>query len=292
MDDFLRQLYQDRTSDLHTLGVMLVEGKDMNDAVTDYFDVVLLVIVSEDKPMWETKHYTYDGYKVAMHLVHTEQLNVWLINSSNRRVFDWVMNGKVLFDRNEFVREFREQMFDFPVEERQLRMGVEFAKLIRRFTDGRALFQAGHYLDSYNQILHALHHLARLSVIEHGFYPEVTVWQQVKQIEPEIHKLYSELVTGEEPIEKKLDLLLIANEFELTSKTRLGSAHLLNLMASKDEPWSIEELKTSLEVSEYSLDLTILLEYLVQKGYVDIVRVKTKGNAIYHRYYEAGKTFL
>ncbi|WP_096439744.1 nucleotidyltransferase-like protein [Alteribacter populi] len=288
MDDFLRQLYQDRTSDLHTLGVMMIESKDSKDAITDYFDVVLLVIVSENKPLWETKHYTYDGYKVAMHLVHTEQLNIWLINSSNRRVFDWVMNGKVLFDRNEFVKEFREQMFDFPMEERKLRIGVEFAKLIRRFTDGKALFHEGHYLDSYNQILHALHNLARLSVIEHGFYPEVTVWQQVKQIEPEIHKLYSELVTGEESIEKKLDLLLIANEFELTSKTRLGSAHLLDLMASKDEPWSIEELKTSMEVSEYSLDLTILLEFLVQKGYVDIIRMKTRGNSIYHRYYQVG----
>jgi len=262
-----------------------MERRKNQDANTDYFDVVLFVILADSKPEWETKHYEYNGYKVAMHLVNTVQLNDWLLNSSNRRVVDWLMNGKVIFDRNEYMKQFRQQLMEFPIKERQIKIGVEFSKLIRRFTDGKSLYYEGHYLDSYNQIVHALHHLARLSVIEHGFYPEVTVWQQVKKIEPEIHKLYSELVSGNEPIDKKLELLLIANEFELMTKTKLGSAHLLNLMKTKETSWTIQELKDQLAIHDYSLDLSILLEYLVQKGYVDVVMEQTKGKSIFHRKY-------
>ncbi|SDY35069.1 Nucleotidyltransferase-like [Evansella caseinilytica] len=285
MDDFLRQLYQDRSSDQNTLGIVLIERRSSADSKTDHFDAVLLVIVSEGRPNWEMKHYAYNGYKAAMHLVNTSQIRDWLINSSNRRIVDWIMNGKIVFDRNEYTKNFRQQLIDFPAEERKARTGVEFAKLIRRFVDGKALYNEGHHLDAFNQIVHALHHLARLSIIEHGFYPEVTVWQQVKQFEPEIYKLYSELVTGSESIDKKLELLLIANEVGLMKKTKLGSLHLLEIMKTKDGSWTIEEIKAKLAIHDYSLDLSVLLEYLIQKGYVDVVKVETKGKTIYHRQY-------
>ena len=81
---------------------------------------------------------------------------------------------------------------DMIEEKEQVKKGLEFAKLIRRYTDGRVLFENGHFLDAFNHIVHSLHHLARLEVIEQGFYPEATVWNQVKLIEPEIYKLYKE----------------------------------------------------------------------------------------------------
>ncbi|ADU29271.1 nucleotidyltransferase-like protein [Evansella cellulosilytica] len=289
MDDLLRQLYQDRSSNESTLGIIHIEQRSKFDSKTDYFDFLLLVIVSENENSWETKHYTYNGSKVAMHLVTTDQIHHWLLNSTNRRMVDWLIHGKIIFDRNEYTQNFRKKMLDYPDSERKVRTGVEFAKLIRRFKDGKALFHEGHYLDAYNQIVHALHHLGRLAIIEHGFHPEVTVWEQVRQIEPEIYKLYSELVTGSEPIEKRLELLLLANEFEVVSKTKLGSAHLIDLMSSKEKYWTIEEIKQELGIDDYSLDVSILLEHLVQKGYVDVVKVETKGKNIFHRYYEVSK---
>ncbi|UTR14084.1 nucleotidyltransferase-like protein [Salipaludibacillus sp. LMS25] len=292
MDDRLRQLYQDRTCDDSTLGIVVIEKRAQEDAGTDNFDKVLLVILDDSHPTWVIKHYEYDSIKVAMHLVAKTQLNIWLLNSLNRRIVDWMLNGKVLFDRNEYLKELKQQLEEFPLEERQIKIGGEFSKLIRRFTDGKLLYREGHYLDAYNQIIHALHHLARLSVIEHGFYPEVTVWQQVKKIEPKLHKLYSELVTGTESIEKRLELLLIANEFELMTKTKLGSAHLLQLMASKSTPWSIQELKERLSHHDYMLDLSILVEFLVQKGYIDVVKEDTKGQVIYHRKYTLKEKLL
>lgn len=291
MDDMLRKLYQDRTTDERTLGIIAIEKRLNMEANTDYFDAILLVIISDDIPIWQIKHYTYAGYKVAMHSVSTHQINDWLLNSSNRRIVDWLMNGKIVFDRNEYMQIFRMQMLDFPIEERKIRIGIEFAKLIRTFKDGKSLYYAGHFLDAYNQIVHALHYLARLTIIEKGFHPEVTVWQQVKQIDPQIYKLYSELVTGTEPIEKKLELLLIANEFGLMSKTKLGSMHLIELMETREDAWAIEDLKQQLGMESYSLDLTILLEFLIQKGYVSEVNVETKGKTISHRLYKVNKKY-
>ncbi|PMY00971.1 hypothetical protein C1Y18_34915, partial [Pseudomonas sp. MPR-R5A] len=87
----------------------------------------------------------------------------------------------------------------------------------------------------------SLHHLARLTIIENGFHPEVTVWNQVRQMEPEIMKLYEELVQSHEPLEKRLELLFLASEFLIHSRTRLGANHLLDILADK-EVWTIQDI--------------------------------------------------
>lgn len=290
MEDYVRQLYQDRASEDSTLGIISVKKRHEADANTDHFDHVLLILASDSRERsWETRHYDYGGVSIAVHTASQSQVSDWLLNGTNRRIIDWLLNGYVIFDRNEYVKSFREKLDQFPADERQLKIGVEFSKLIRRYSDGKSLFEQAHYLDSFNQILHALHHLARLAIIEHGYYPEITVWKQVKKLEPEIYKLYSELTEGEETLAKRLELLMLAIEFEISRKTQLGASHLFALMEKRDEPWSIEELKQQLSVRDYSLDLGIMLEFLIHKGFVDIVLKETKGRKIYHRYYTKTK---
>ncbi|GEL09253.1 nucleotidyltransferase-like protein [Salisediminibacterium halotolerans] len=287
MEEYVRQLYQDRASEDSTLGIISVKKRHEMDANTDHFDHVLLILADNSQErLWETRHYDYSGISIAVHTASEDQVNDWLLNGTNRRIVDWLLNGQVIFDRNEYVKSFREKLDQFPAEERQLKIGVEFSKLIRRYSDGKSLFEQAHYLDSFNQILHALHHLARFAIIEHGSYPEITVWKQVKKLEPEIYKLYSELTEGDETLGKRLELLMIAIEFEVSRKTRLGAAHLFSLMEQQEEPWSIEDLKQQLSVRDYSLDLGILLEFLIDKGFIDIVLRETKGRKIYHRYYK------
>ena len=72
-------------------------------------------------------------------------------------------------------------------------------------------------------------------------HPEVTVWSQVKVIEPAIYKLYEELLSSEEPIDKRLELLFLASEFMIHSRTKDGSRHILEVMSQKDH-WTIQEL--------------------------------------------------
>lgn len=286
MEDLIRPIYQERASHRNTLGILLIEKKFNNSAITDTFDVVLLVIAKDGDSPVLSKHYTANEQKAALYVVSEEKLNEWLLFGSNRKVIDWVLNGKVLFDRNEYVRQLRSRMLEFPEEARQLKMGIEFAKLIRCYTDGKVFLETNQLLDAYNHVIHALHHLARLAVVEKGFYPEVTVWNQVKQIDAQIYKLYEELVGSDEPLDKRLELLFLASEFLIHSRIPSGSTHLLNVLKQRREAWSIGEMISHPELEAYSVDLVIMLEYLVDKHVLTTETTPTKGQNVYHRYYK------
>lgn len=284
MEHILRPIYQERASQANTLGVIMIEKRENASPITDTFDTVLLIIVKESEQPLYVKHYSYEDKKASLNIVTEPQLKDWLLLGSNRKVLEWLYNGKILFDRNDYIHNLKLELREFPFNGRKIKMGLEFAKLIRRYLDGKYFFENEQYMDAYNNIVHSLHHLARLSVIENGFHPEITVWTQVKQIEPEIYKLYDELINSEEPIKKRLELLFLASEFLIHSRTEMGAAHLLETLQEKDN-WSFDEMFYHPELRLYSVDLSVVLEYLVDKKYLNIVNKETKGQGIFHRYY-------
>jgi hypothetical protein len=284
MEDILRPIYQERTSQPNTLGVLMIEKRQRSESITDSFHAVLLIVVKDGEQPLFIKHYSYEGKKAAMHIVTDGQLKEWLLLGSNKKIFEWLDQGKILFDRNEYISQLKMELREFPFYGRKLKMGVEFAKLIRRYADGKAFFENKHYLDAYNHVVHSLHHLARLSVIENGFHPEMTVWHQVKQIEPEIFKLYEELVISDEQLEKRLELLFLASEFMINSRTHIGATHLVDVLKGK-EYWSFNEMMAEEELIPYSVDLGVLVEFLVDKHLIEVFNIETKGQGIYHRHY-------
>ncbi|MEY2195086.1 nucleotidyltransferase-like protein [Neobacillus sp. BF23-41] len=288
MEDILRPIYQERASQLNTLGVLMVQKKQKLSHITDSFDEILLVLVKEaDQPLF-IKHYTYYDKKAAMHIITEAQLQEWLLLGSNRKIFEWLHEAKIIFDRNEYVVNLKTELREFPFNGRKIKMGLEFAKLIRRYVDGKALFEGHQFLDAYNYVVHSLHHLARLAILENGLHPELTVWNQVKQIEPEIYKLYEELVYSEETLEKRLELLFLASEFMIHSRTNIGTVHLLDILSRK-EIWMFNEIMSEEELIPYSVDLGVLLEYLIDKHLIDVVNIETKGQGVFHRGYRLNK---
>ncbi|WP_338451253.1 nucleotidyltransferase-like protein [Niallia oryzisoli] len=291
MEDILRPIYQERASQENTLGVLIIEKREKSIPFTDTFDAILLIVVKDAVQPVFIKHYSYQNKKAAMHIVTEAQLNEWLLIGSNRKVIEWIYSGRVLFDRNEFLHNLRVELNEFPFNGRKLKMGLEFAKLIRRYMDGKSFFKNSQYLDAFNHIVHSLHHLGRLALIENGFHPEVTVWKQVKQIEPEIYQLYYELVNSEEELEKRLSLLFLASDFLIHSRTERGIAHLIDVLKTK-EFWSFNEIASHPELSLYSVDLEVLFEYLVEKHFIEVVTIETKGQGIFHRNYKAAEKLL
>jgi Nucleotidyltransferase-like/Helix-turn-helix domain len=291
MEDILRPIYQERASQSNTLGILLVEKKQRMSQTTDSFDVILLVIVKEAEQPVYTKLYSYDDKKAAMHVITVDKLQEWLLLGNNRKIFEWLHNSKIIFDRNEYVANLKIELQEFPFNGRKIKMGLEFAKLIRRYVDGKALFENKQYLDAYNHVVHSLHHLARLAIIENGLHPELTVWQQVKQIEPEIYKLYEELVNSEETLEQRLELLFLASEFLIHSRTKIGTAHLLSILSNK-EYWMFHEIMSEDELRPYSVDMSVLLEYLIEKHLLEIVNLETKGQGVFHRCYRVSEKLL
>lgn len=52
-----------------------------------------------------------------------------------------IVNGRVLFDRNEYVVELIDRLNTFPFAERKLKIGLEYGKLIRRYVEGKAFLK-------------------------------------------------------------------------------------------------------------------------------------------------------
>ncbi|MBO2535473.1 nucleotidyltransferase-like protein [Rummeliibacillus suwonensis] len=285
MEQLLRPIYQERASQPNTLGIIIVEKREKVSPITDTFDTILLVIAKENSVPVYTKHYTFENQKAAMHIITEKQLHKWLLVGTNKKLIDWILFGKIVFDRNEYVSNLKQNLKDFPFYGRNIKMGIEFAKLIRHYLEGKVCLEETNYLDAYNHVVESLHHLARLAILDKGLYPEVTVWSQVKQIDPEIYKLYEELITSEESIQKRLELLFLASEFLIHSRIADGARHIVNVM-SKKEYWTIQEMHEQEELKNYSVDLEVFVEFLISKGYILVEQVETKSDMIFHRLYK------
>ncbi|MCZ2260260.1 nucleotidyltransferase-like protein [Sporosarcina sp. G11-34] len=282
MEQVLRPIYQERASSPETLGVVLVEKRVKGDPITDTFDAILLIVTADEEFPILTKHYADSTGKAAMHVISESQLRKWLLVGSRRKVIDWLFDGKVYFDRNEFIENLK---VEFPFYGRKIRMGLEFSKLVRSYMEGKTFFEQKDYMDAYNHVVNSLQHLARLAVIENGLFPEMTVWSQVKKIDPAIYKLYEELIMSEEPLEKRLELLFLASEFFIHNRTADGAEHIIDVM-SKQEQWEIQELHENKELQMYSIDLEVFIEFLVDKGFIEVVQTESKNEMIFHRNYK------
>ncbi len=290
MERFLRPIYQEHASDANTLGIILMERTKSNSPVTEDFDGILLIIVQNAGQEWQAKHYEFeDERSAAVHIVTESVLMEWIDTSGYRRAVEWVIYGRVIFDRNEYVYNLKNQLRDFPCEKRDLRKAIEFGKLVKSYSEAKDLYETEEYKDANSKILYSLHYLARLAVIEKGYYPEVTVWSQVKQIDLEVYKLYEEFIESREEIKKRIQLMLLAMDFIISNRAKTSVKHLLEIMGTKEEPWSYVQLKTLPETSPYSLDLTAVISFMVEKGLLVTVKEETKGIGVYHRKYVVKK---
>lgn len=285
MEDLLRPIYQERASDLDTLGILLIEKTKPNSPLTDNFDVILLIIVKNENQSWHVKHYEFDDKTAALHVVSEDLLIEWIDTSTYRRAIEWIVSGKVVFDRNEYINDLKEQLRSFPSSKRDLRKAIEFGKLVKSYNEAKDLYESHHHKDAYSRMINSLHYLARLAVIEKGFHPEVTVWKQVRQIDPEVYKLYEELIQSNEEIEKRVQLMILAIDFVISTRARYSAKHLLDIMGEREGSWSYSELKTHPLLTPYGLDLTAIVSYLAEKNIIKTERVETKGVGVYQRKY-------
>ena len=72
------------------------------------------------------------------------------------------------------------------------------------------------------------------------------------------------------------------------SRTKVGCAHLLDVLSTK-EYWTFNEIQNEEELIPYSVDLAVLIEYLIEKGLIDVVSLETKGHGIFHRCYQVSE---
>jgi hypothetical protein len=161
---------------------------------------------------------------------------------------------------------------------RQKSIFVEFVHFLERYLEAKKFLEHGHYLDAFHCTIFSLQHWARLAVIEVGNYPGDTVWEQIKQIDPSIYKLYEELITSHESVPQRLQLLHLAFEFAIMSRLEQSTQFLLSILRSEQRPWTTRELSNHPMLTEHLISIDLLLQKMAKRSLVRESMVIKEGN--------------
>ncbi|MED0673446.1 nucleotidyltransferase-like protein [Aneurinibacillus aneurinilyticus] len=270
-DTFLHNIVDDTVE-----SVIHIKPTNGQSALIDGFDELYLVIVKEESEKLKIRNVLHNSLNIQIRWVNQLYFTHIIENRFHRRFVQWTLQGAVLYDRNNYIKQVRDRFFTYPSAFHSRNICVEFTRFLRHYLEAREHVSQGQIFDAYNSMFYALHHWARLAVIEAGKVPETVVWQQVSEIDYSIFKLYEELITTDDPLVKRIELLLLASEFSVISKMGECSAFLLNIMRTKEGAWSVDELLHHPKFYGVQFDLILLLEKLSKRSLLREVFVESE----------------
>lgn len=278
MEEHFRPIVNFFASRPTTKAVLLVDCRKELLTAQEMFDVIIYAVADGHDNQEQSKHFYFQGMNVGLYVVDEV-----LFRS---KPLDLVNGSEVLFERDRFIDKIKEEI---PSQNIKLKMGLEFAELIRTYTTGKNLFLSGQFLDAYDLLVKSLNHLARLTLIEKNLHIDSFLWRQIKCNEPEILKLFEELITSEEPIEKRMELVLLASGFQIYSKTIKSTEHILDVLEG-NQVWTNEMFEQHPQIKCYGKNLRTLLDYLIEKGLIVPLRIESTFTGMYEQCYKVKKT--
>lgn len=255
------------------VGLTLIDSPYPYNPLVDGLDILVLVILQHDHTRNVTKHIQMQGKRVLVRIIDSSSLNDWLSGGENRNIIEWIVRGEILVDRDGYLSSVRERLLQFPKSMREQKQFAEFAGFLRTYLQAKQDLTDGNLLDAYSHTLAALHHWAHIVLIEEGRHPELTVWKQLKLVHPGIYKLYEELTVSPETLEQRVQLVMLGCEFSIMSKMKTSCSLLFEILATREEPWSIAELQSHSSINVLHIDLSLVLQKLVQRKYIREVAV-------------------
>ncbi|NEW09140.1 hypothetical protein GK047_24495 [Paenibacillus sp. SYP-B3998] len=267
------QLLHKFRNDQRVISVMAVDNPKQLPALTDGFDILLLIITNDLSLNNHTTNYIRDNQRIQERWHDPASVEQWIRHGIHRNIIHWLLKGEILLDQNTYLEGLRHRMLEFPVDLREHRLLVEFSLFLRKYLQSKEYILDEHLLDAYNNILEALHHWARIVIIEDGYHPEITVWRQIRAINPGVYKLYEELTTSKETIKQRVQLVLLACEFSVMSKMERCCEALIHILEESDRPLSGDELQMNPQLVEVKAELPLLLNKLVKKGLIKEVAI-------------------
>ncbi|PZE20663.1 hypothetical protein [Paenibacillus xerothermodurans] len=175
------------------------------------------------------------------------------------------MKGEILLDRDIHLKDLQHEL-EWPSAAKEHLLLLEFSKFLRTYLQSKEHLMQGHISDAYDNVLEALQHWAKIVIIEAGFNPKTTVWNQLKSINPGVYKLFEELTSSHETLTQRVQLVLLASEFSVMNKMQRCCQMLLRVLSGRDVAWSLPELQQNHLLSGVSVELPMLLEWLVKKS--------------------------
>jgi hypothetical protein len=273
MDIDKEQLLLKFRDDKRVISITAVDNPTQLPVLTDGFDVLLLIITNDSLMNNHFINYSRDDVRIQERWVDPTSLEHWIRNGDNRNIIHWLLRGEILLDQNTYLEGLRHRMLEFPVDLREHKLLIEFSIFLRKYLRSKEYILDEHLLDAYNNILEALHHWARIVIIEEGYHPEITVWRQIRTINPGVYKLYEELTMSKETIKQRVQLVLLACEFSVMSKMERCCKALVRIMEQREQPWGSDELLRHPDLVEIKVELPLLLNKLVKKSLIKEVAI-------------------
>lgn len=209
-------------------------------------------------------------------LVVEQQISSWhvergIIEGLDEQVTAILQQAVIVWEKDEYISRVRERLCSVSKSRQKKYICREYSRLLRFFYETKEYVQQGMMLDAYDSLVKSMQAWARHIVYEAGQQPTASLWSQVKQFEPSVYKLYEELSHSTEALHKRIDLLVLAIEFWLSSNVKESACFLVKVMATKASPWRLSELLQHQDIRGVGLEIPLLLEKMVQRSLVQEV---------------------
>lgn len=232
------------------------------------FDMVVLMLHEEQEKERIVTHTVAGERRTQSVHVGLSALERAVMAGDNNELLTSLMAGDVIWDPKGILGEMRREIIQFqgPLKERVLFM--EFARFLHMYVKSKRYLEAGCTMDAYNCVLMALYHWARIEVSEAGCFPDPAIWEQIKNMNSSVHKLYEELTVSTETLHQRVELILLACEFAIMSKMADCCIMLFSILGSRREAWSIKELLQHSGLSQLEAELPLVLRKLVSRSLI------------------------
>lgn len=264
MEEIKKRLLERYNGRADIEGIVFMQNTERFPFHKNEYDCYVLVIYSSELIMRKVEHVEIENVRVFIRAVHQSDIEDEAISVSRHHLMDWLLSGEIISDRNGLLIELKQHILKFPDELRNQRKLKEYCGFLETLYQAKRNLAFGNSLDAYSQVLLAIHHWARIVLIEEGLHPELTVWKQMRKVHPGIYKLYEEIIASPETIEQRIELVMLACEFSTVDKMKSCCIHLLNTMKEKKEAWSISELQSHVKLKHLVDDMSLVVQKLVQ----------------------------
>jgi hypothetical protein len=270
LKQFLLSKYQDRTG---IRSLIAYHNDTPFLSHTDAYDVLVVIVAENDHTSGSLSHYIKEGCRIQERWISPSDLESWLLSGENRNIIYWILQGEILLDSEIYLESLRHRLFEFQYLLKEQKLLIEFSLFLSKFIQSKEYLAEEHFLDAYSNILEALHHWAHIVIIEEGTHPELTVWRQVRLINPGVYKLYEELTLSSETLRQRVELVILACEFSVMSKMESCCALLLRIIENREAPIGVDEIRSHTDLRYLHINISLLLNKLVKKSLIREVAV-------------------
>jgi hypothetical protein len=259
------------------ISLLLVANPFSYQPLIDGMDRLALLVMKTIGPDKGTEHWMIGDSRVLVKRVSPDQLEGLIVSGDNRNVVHWLMQGDIVIDKDDYLSNLRLRLMEWSPLLREQKLLSEFSRFVRTYLQAKQDIREGQVLDAYSNVLSSLHHWAHIALVEQGMHPELTVWEQMHRVNPGIYKLFEELTTSTETLEQRVQLVLLACEFSVLNKMESSCGLLIRIIESRVESWSPADLMHHSDLAGLMLDLSVLLQKLVQRGCIREIAKPGKG---------------